>query len=243
MSRQGENRLAARNGNGMTSVREAAKGPAVSIDIADRPEELSAIHRPGCAAAIWRRRPLPSFQSWIDALEPERLPTARVILRPGDVREAVVQICDATGTPDGCERELLVDDTAALADILAGLTPARYLRLRFDVITTNACRKFHIDTVTARLVCTYRGTGTQYGISTDGSEPRHVFTVPTGAPILLRGKLWPEPTTSGLLHRSPPIDGTGETRLVLVLDPLEDPDDDCQTDVVQAARGCHPKMA
>jgi len=30
----------------------------------------------------------------------------------------------------------------------------------------------------------------------------------------------------GLLHRSPPIEGTGETRLVLVLDPVIDPEEE-----------------
>ncbi len=204
----------------MTLAQEVVQDAAIGVDVVYTPEGLSAIHRPNCAAAIWRRQPLPDFQSWIDALEAERLPKARVILRPEDMRETVTQICEASGTPDCRERERLVDDAAALADIFAGLTPAPYLRLRFDVVTTNACRKFHIDAVTARLVCTYRGTGTQYGISIDGAEPRRVFTVPTGAPILLRGTLWPERPKSGLRHRSPPIEGTGETRLALVLDPV-----------------------
>lgn len=127
--------------------------------------------------------------------------------------------------PAGPERNRLIDDIAALADIFAEIMRARWLRLRLDVVTTNACRRFHIDAVTARLVCTYRGTGTQYGISADGAEPSRIFTVPTGAPILLRGTLWPERPRSGLLHRSPPIEGSGETRLVLVLDPVDDPED------------------
>lgn len=197
---------------------------ASCVAFADTPEDLSAIHRPDCAAAIWRRHPLPGFQTWIDALDPDRLPRARVVLRPEDVRRAVAQICNASGTPDDPMRQKLVDDAAALADIFAGLMNAPYLRLRFDVISTNACRKFHTDAVTARLVCTYRGTGTQYGISTDEDVPRRVFSVPACAPILLRGKLWPEQPKSGLLHRSPPIEGTGETRLLFVLDPVEDPD-------------------
>ncbi len=211
----------------MTFVREIVTDALFGVGVADTAEGLSAIHRPGCAAVIWRRDPLPSFQSWVDALEPERLPKARVILRPENVRETVIQICEASGTPDCGERERLVDDTAALADIFSGLTPAPYLRLRFDVVTTNACRKFHIDAVRARLICTYRGTGTQYGICTDRAEPQHFYTVPTGAPVLLRGTLWPERPKSGLLHRSPPIEGTGETRLVLVLDPINDTDDEC----------------
>ena len=206
-------------------VREILRDAAIGVGVADTPEGLTAIHHPGCAAAIWRRQPTSAFQSWIDGLDPEFLPTARVILRPDSVRAAAAAICDASGTPRGPVRDLLVDDIAALAEIFAGLMRARWLRLRLDAVTTNACRRFHIDAVTVRLVCTYRGTGTQYGISPDGAEPRRIFTVPTGAPILLRGTLWPENPRAGLLHRSPPIEGTGETRLVLVLDPIDDPED------------------
>jgi hypothetical protein len=165
----------------MTLVREIATDAAIGVAVAATPEGLSALHRPGCAAAIRRRQSLPELQSWIDGLDPNVLPRAIVILRSDAARDAV---------------------------------------------TTNACRRFHIDAVTARLVCTYRGTGTQYGIGADGAEPRRVFTVPTGAPILLRGTLWPERPHSGLLHCSPPIEGTGETRLVLVLDPVDDPEEE-----------------
>jgi len=208
----------------MTLVRDIVQEAAVGVGVADTPEGLSALHRPGCAAAIWRRQPLPKFQSWIDGLDGEVLPRARVILRPEAVRATAAEICEACSTPAGPERDRFVDDVAALANIFAGVMRAHWLRLRFDVVTTNACRKFHIDAVTARLVCTYRGTGTQYGISTDGAAPRRIFTVPTGAPILLRGTLWPERPRSGLLHRSPLIEGTGETRLVLILDPVDDPE-------------------
>jgi hypothetical protein len=207
-------------------VRETVRDAAVGVGVADTPEGLSVLHRPGCAAAIWRRQWEPGVQSWLGGLAPDRLPRARVVLRPDAVRDAVAQICTESGTPDCAERARLIDDVALLAGLFAPLMEAPYLRLRLDVVTTNACRKFHIDAVTARLVCTYRGTGTQYGISPDGALPWRVFTVPTGAPILLRGTLWPEQPKSGLLHRSPPIEGSGETRLLLVLDPMDGPEDD-----------------
>lgn len=207
--------------NALAEIARAVPGVAAG----DTSEALSAIHRPGCAAAIWKRRPMPGFQTWIDTLDPARLPRARVILRPETVRDAMHDICAASGTPEGAQRDWLMDDIAALADLVAGLMCVTWLRLRLDVVTTNACRKFHIDAVTARLVCTYRGTGTQYGISTDGADPARIFTVSTGSPILLRGTLWPEHPRSGLAHRSPPIEGTGETRAVLVLDPVDDPED------------------
>ncbi len=209
----------------MTLVREVVQDAATGVGVAHSPEDLHSIHRPECAAAIWWRYTSPGFQSWIDALAPDQLPRARVVLRPRDVRDVATQICESSGTPEGAERAHLISDVTALASVFAELMDARYLRMRFDVVTTNACRKFHIDRVTARLICTYRGTGTQYGISTDEAEPQIILTVPTGAPIILRGTLWPKHPKSGLLHRSPPIDGTGETRLVLVLDPVADPDE------------------
>lgn len=207
----------------MSFVREVAKDAAIGVGVASNPEDLSAIHHPGCAAAIWRRASLTRFQGWLDALEPEELPKARMILRPNAVCEALVKICQSSGTPDCVERDWLIDDVAALSAVFSDVMQATWVRLRLDVVATNACRRFHIDAVTARLVCTYRGTGTQYGISSNGEDPRRVFTVPTGSPILLRGTRWPETPKSGLLHRSPPIEGTGETRLLLVLDPIVDP--------------------
>ncbi len=207
----------------MRLKRDVVEDAAVDVGIVDTPDGLADLHQPGCAAVIWRRQPLASFQSWLSFLDPERLPQARVVLRAGDVRDAVQQICETSGTPSCPERERLIDDVAALADIFSSLMDTVHLRLRLDVITTDACRKFHIDAVTARLICTYRGPGTQYGISTDGAEPACVLCVPTGTPILLKGTHWPDGPASGLRHRSPPIVGTGETRLLLVLDPVPGP--------------------
>ncbi|MVO16800.1 DUF1826 domain-containing protein [Parasedimentitalea huanghaiensis] len=195
----------------------------VGVDMVENAEGLSVIHRPDCAAVIWRRPLRASIQSWIDGLAPEQLPKARIVLPIESVRDAVVQICESRGTPDCKNRTILIEDVTALAKTFSGLVSSRYLRLRLDVVTTNACRKFHVDAVTTRLICTYRGTGTQYGNGQGNADPKRIFTAPTGAAILLRGTQWPEQPRSGLMHRSPPIQGTGETRLLLVLDPVPNP--------------------
>jgi len=210
----------------MMYQREVISDAAIGVGIADRKEDLSVIAKPGCAAAIWRRQPPRKFQNWIDALEPDQLPETRVIVRPNEIRRVALEACEACETPKCSERDQLIDDVTALADVFTRTMKAPYLRLRLDVVNSNACRRFHIDAVTARLICTYRGTGTQYGILTDGAEPQRVFTVPTGAPVLLRGTLWPEAPRAGVLHRSPPIEGTAETRLVLVLDPMDTPEEE-----------------
>lgn len=205
----------------MTEVLEAEKEISIAVATADSLDALASIHHPGCAAVVWRRQPLQRFQGWIDQLDPSLLPRMRSVLTPGAVRDAVFHSCDLAGMPDSPERALLVDDIAALAHGFAEIMGAPYVRVRLEPVTTNSCRKFHLDAVTSRLICTYRGAGTQYGVSKDGGQPNEIATTPTGAPIVLRGSLWPETPRSGLLHRSPPIAGTGETRLLLVLDPLE----------------------
>lgn len=206
----------------MTFLRKVSENP---VRLSKTPEDLSAILDPACAAAIWERQPLPGLQTWLDALDPRDLPKARVILQPKKVCEIVLGVCENCGTPSSAERDAFVQDVTALTNTFATIMSAQWLRLRLDVIETNACRKFHIDAVTARLICTYRGTGTQYGTSQNREDPENIHTVPTGSPIMLCGTLWPDSSKSGLLHRSPPIEGTGEVRLVLVLDPVDGPEE------------------
>ncbi|WP_171240972.1 DUF1826 domain-containing protein [Ruegeria sp. HKCCA5491] len=210
----------------MTYHRTDLNGAAVGVGVSDKPDGLAKIEMPGCAATIWRRQLAPEFQAWINTLDPSHLPKARLVLRPQAVPDALSHLCNMAGMDEGAERTWLEDDISDLATRFAEMMRAPYLRLRLDAINTNACRKFHIDALYARLICTYRGTGTQYGVSRDGLDPDRVFTVATGAPIVMRGTLWPQNPPSGLLHRSPPIAGTGETRLVLVLDPIFDIEED-----------------
>ena len=210
----------------MTLMQDLQQNPVTSIGVTQLPENLNILATQDCAAAIWQRQPLPDFQTWIDGLNPDILPSVRLILEPQDVATVLSKICDTSSVIDRAHWQYLIKDIAELSHLFCDLMAAPYMRLRLEPITSNACRKFHIDAITARLVCTYCGTGTQFGISQDGAEPERIFTVPTGTPILLRGTLWPEQPLSGLLHRSPPIEGSGETRLVLVLDPIFDLEDE-----------------
>lgn len=196
-----------------------------SVSITNVESGLDSFRDPTCAATIWNRDVPADVTTWLAGLDPDLLPDGRVILRVQALREAVAHLCDIAQMPEVPQRAWLIDDIDMLAQRFAGVMKAPYLRLRLQAVTTNACRKFHLDAITGRLVCTYSGTGTQYGTSLGGNDPDQIFTTPTGAPILLRGSLWPSKPASGLLHRSPPIEGTGETRLVLVLDPIIDPED------------------
>ena len=206
----------------MTLVRKTVEDAAIGVGVASTAEALSAIQHPGCAAVIWNRTLPTEMGETLATINTGQLPSMRVILRPAIIRDSLRIACEDFEVEQRDTVDWLIEDVTALAERFVKLMSAPYLRVRLEVVTTNACRKFHIDAVTARLICTYRGTGTQYGISTDGADPKRVFTVPTGAPVILRGTEWPANPPAGLLHRSPPIDGTGETRLLLVLDPVFD---------------------
>ncbi|AFO91745.1 DUF1826 domain-containing protein [Phaeobacter inhibens] len=210
----------------MIALRKSSPDVAQDVDMARDETGLRRFLDPDCAALIWQREAPANVQHWLDRVDPDRLPRGRVIVQPEMIARVLAEFCVMSGLPQGPEQDWLQADVTRLAGAFSSLMDTRYLRFRLDVVTTNACRKFHVDAIAARLVCTYRGTGTQLGVSHQGEPPAHVQTVATGSPLLLRGTRWPVQPPSGLLHRSPPIEGSGETRLVLVLDPVTDPEEE-----------------
>ncbi len=208
----------------MSFICEEIIDHAKGVVIAKEPKDLVNIRNSDCAAALWQRQFQPEFGQWIDNLLAQNLPEGRLVLPKERISDAVRQLCEMADMPEHPNRELFINDVDSLSQLFAAVMEVKYLRLRLEKVSDNACRKFHRDAVHARLVCTYRGRGTEYGTSFDGNDPEQIFSAQTGAPILLRGSEWPEYPSANLLHRSPPIEGTGETRLLLVLDPIFDPD-------------------
>ncbi|SEB09580.1 DUF1826 domain-containing protein [Rubrimonas cliftonensis] len=188
------------------------------------PAILAAIREPGVAAAIWRRPRDPGFAAWIDALPPERLPRLSTLTTPELVERVVHAACDSAGTPAGLHRDRLASDAAALALILSRVAAQPLIELRLEPVSTDKCSRFHVDSVRCRLLTTYRGAGTQYGAATPGggNQPAEIRGLAAADAMLLRGALWPGAEFTGVLHRSPPISGAGETRLLLVIDPVDD---------------------
>ncbi len=196
------------------------------VGVVNSARGLADIEQPEKAAVLWHREIPKTVQTWIDTLQPALLPEVRVILPPNVLRDGVHAVFETCGTPDCDESRWLIDDISTLGAVFTDIMQARYLRLRLNVVTGNSCRRFHIDAVRARLICTYRGSGTQYAFTRGDASPEAVHSVPTGSPFILRGTEWPETPASGLLHRSPPIEGSGEARLLLVFDPIDDPEDE-----------------
>ena len=113
---------------------------------------LESFRHSACAAAIWHREMPIDVTAWLSNLETKALPNGRVVLQAKTVEDTVCHLCDISQTPKCQQRDWLIADIYNLAQGFAALMRAPYLRLRLQAVTTNACRKFHLDAITGRLV-------------------------------------------------------------------------------------------
>lgn len=190
-------------------------------------EVLGDIVQSGVELAAWLRGPNPVWAEWLAAMPAEALPACRLEVAPGDAARLLNVQFDASGIPLGQPRDAFVTDIAGLVSRFAALAHTGTVRLRLDAITGDACRRWHRDCVPLRLVCTYRGPGTQWvppalgasALAQPDADAPQALVFDAGDVALFKGCGWPgQAHDGGIVHRSPRIAGTGITRLVLVLD-------------------------
>ena len=188
---------------------------------------LGDIARPGVELAAWQRSPDPAWVEWLAAMPAHDLPTCRLEAMPDDAARALNAHFDAGGTPSGAPRNAFVADIAGLVARFAALAATRSVRLRLDVVTGDACRRWHRDCVPLRMICTYRGPGTLWvppalgaaALAKPDDDAPQALAFQASDVVLFKGCGWPgQWHGTGIVHRSPRIAGTGITRLVLVLD-------------------------
>ncbi len=193
------------------------------IETCEAAEGLGAITEPDVELVIWRRSLPLCLETWLEKLDAKLLPNLRVLVQPKDLLRALGPLLNACGLPEGEMRALLVWDVDNLVSAFARIARTDLVDVRLESVSGDACWKFHRDRVAARLLTTYRGPATEW------VQPRH-------AEAALRAqKLFKGPIEhleahdvaifkgscagpgSGIVHRSPPIAGTGRTRLLLCL--------------------------
>lgn len=194
---------------------------AEAFAISDRKEVLREIEDEHCSLAVWQRDvPVDVSSLLADGLENLR------ILVPSDrpeflLREAL-QTC---GFPNNVAAQKLMDDVLMLCQNFHELANSPSIEIRLELVSGNSCWKFHSDYVEMRLITTYLGRGTQWiddrNLSQlpDDSNPEAINELGAGDIGLFKGRL---AKGRPAIHRSPPISGTGEKRLLLVLNPISD---------------------
>ncbi len=194
---------------------------APEVRVVDHPEALGCIHQDGVALVIWRRSVPDELVRLLDSLSFAELPHLRVEEIAVD---AVTDALDRALGPRAPALAPLILDVGALARRYAQIARLARIRLRLEAIRDDACRRFHADQVRLRLLCTYRGPGTEWipraavRLAEDGyvadPDPAQIRRLERFAVGLFAGARAPLPC----IHRSPPLAATGGDRLLLVID-------------------------
>lgn len=191
------------------------EGPAAAV--------LEATRQANVAMAVWRRTLPTALAHWLDAVAFDDLPNERMLAPRTEVRGAVEAAC--ARLPADRERAALIEDIAAVAERFCDVARTPQARIRLDAVDDDACRRFHQDAIAARLLCTYRGPATEWGRAARGGAPDEINRLARGDVAILKGAQERSGLAHDLVHRSPPIEGTGAARFLLVIDPIDWSDD------------------
>ncbi len=114
-------------------------------------------------------------------------------------------------------------DLVSLTEAFCRTMDSDIVDIRLETVTHDGCWKYHRDHVPARLLTTYRGPGTQW-VTPERSEDALAQQKAYSGPLeqfaehavgLFKGSKAEK--GRGIVHRSPPILGTGTTRILLCL--------------------------
>ena len=189
---------------------------------------LSKLHEPDVTLAVWHRSLPCRLADWLDSLPREQLPEAQFTGPAACVAQRAATVCDLVGLPDSAERRALVNDIAALAQAFARLARSQDIDLRLEAVDHDSCWRFHRDHVGLRLNTTYRGPGTQWlppehaprALKAQRRYRGPLNEMPRFAVGLFKGV--ERAGADAVVHRSPPVVGTGQTRLFLCLNEVRD---------------------
>lgn len=194
--------------------------------------DLECIKQPHINLAIWPRTIPPSLAQWLDQLPYEQLPNKRIMLGGQQEQDQIAALVKCNLTVATAATEHLISDISEIVTRFRQLTGYDMLQLRLERIDNPACKKFHTDRVGLRLLVTYRGTGTEwlpeYAVNRNalGCCENHDICknyeasqkMGRGHIGIFKGSAYASGAVDGIVHRSPPVKGRKNVRLLLCLD-------------------------
>lgn len=205
--------------------------PASPHPQGDEAGVLDRIGDDGVNLSLWRRAPQPRITREVAGLQAGSLPDIRCRTTPAsfdeDLRALLAQRgLDSEKFPHWCA------DMALLAARYFRVGDGRKVTLRLVTTNDDDCRRFHVDRTNLRLLCTYRGPGTEWLSDAQVDRAAQANGAPNegiirfGEPLrfepfwvgVMKGDAYPGNAGHGLVHRSPAIAGSGQTRVLFCLD-------------------------
>ena len=184
---------------------------------------LDQIQSPNIDLVIWHRTLPNHFQNWLQCLTASNFPQIRILVAPYAVSSALGPMLDAFGLPISDMRDFLVNDISELVRAFSIISESELVDIRLEHIDHDSCWRFHTDVVDFRLLTTYIGPGTEW-VNPRHAENAIIDQKKYSGPLeqlklaevaIFKGKKASK--TDGIVHRSPPIEDSGGSRLLLCL--------------------------
>ena len=199
--------------------------------IGDTPDILARISEPGVNICIWQRPSIDQINRELVSLTPRDLPDVRSHCTLNNFDAAVTGLMANQGlSPDLFKHWR--GDLLNIARVYFPLTKGRRVTMRLETTDQDGCPRFHTDRTHLRLLCTYLGPGTEWLRDDQADREAQLAGAPNSEILitdkpsqlgrfwvgLLKGSAFPGNSLNGLIHRSPPSQGSGITRVLFCLD-------------------------
>lgn len=198
----------------------------------DSLDALNDIHLHESSLAVWERPQLADIGTELAPIEADAFPDVRTRIHAGKARSELVALIASQGHDAVSAYPRWLADMAALSERFLALAGGRKVTARVETMAGTGCPRFHVDHSHLRLVCTYRGEGTEWlddaqvnraaqagGAANDAivrfGKPSRLATFAVG---LMKGSAYPGCADAGLVHRSPAVEPGDAARVLFCLD-------------------------
>jgi hypothetical protein len=199
--------------------------------------DLAAIYDEAVTVAVWERTLSAGLAAWLQGVRAGQ--SLNLVGRVTPARHDPGVLLDPLAPRlDGPCFEAWREDVARLVTVFADLFEVEAVGVRLSTVTAH-CQRFHVDRITARMVTTYAGPGTEW--VDDGAVVRAMLghavggdpnpaIVPDATAIhrmrvgdvgVFKGDAWPGREGRGAVHRSPPHRAGDPPRLLLTIEALD----------------------
>ncbi|MDJ0891453.1 MAG: DUF1826 domain-containing protein [Gammaproteobacteria bacterium] len=197
----------------------------------NQPDVLHRILDPGVNLSLWQRPAQKAIARELSTLRASHLPDVRCPTSLDSFDDDVSALLQQQGLDPLVFKNLRVD-LRRLADLYFSVSEDRDVTLRLVTTDDDDCPRFHVDYTHLRLLCTYRGPGTEWLTDAQVDRVAQASGAPNDCIIrfgepsqfepfwvgILKGGAYPGNAGRGLVHRSPPIAGSGQIRVLFCLD-------------------------
>ncbi len=197
--------------------------------IGDSSDILTQIVDPDVELSLWRRPIQHAVARELEILQASDLPDLRYATTPVSFGDDIAALMRRQRL-DPQQFSHLRADLQRLMGCFWRVSAGRAMRFRLMTTDENDCKRFHLDRTNLRMICTYQGPGTEWLTEAQVDRDAQMRGAPNESIIrygepsrfklfwvgILKGD--PANVGTGLVHRSPAIEGSGKIRVVFCLD-------------------------